>query len=146
MGTALVVSGGFYLLICLLAALVMATSEPMPGFGQPIFEGSFEEGVSVQVRNVVEGAMVLQLLLGGILGIATIWAGQQVRRRRSPEPVKWVSIVNLLYFPVGTTVGALVLIGLGRDSVKRGFESSNPPHRRSSGTGYGFRRWSRSGT
>jgi len=65
--------------------------------------------------------LALQVSVGWVMGLLLVASGTCCLRRKARSFVSAASIVNLLHFPHGTTVAALVLHGLRRPAVADAF-------------------------
>lgn len=79
--------------------------------------------VSLGPQGLVVLGLLLQLAFGWILGLFTIWAGVKSLNGESRRFVRRVAIANLFYIPIGSTIGAMLLIGLRRPSIRQAFHS-----------------------
>lgn len=79
--------------------------------------------ITLGPQGLVVLGLLLQLGFGWILGAFTIWAGVKSLNGESRKFVKRVAIANLFYIPIGSTIGAMLLVGLRRPSIKRAFHS-----------------------
>ena len=80
-------------------------------------------GADFTFADLLAAYLIAQAFLGWILGLVTIWAGKRTLNGRSRKFVQGVAIANLLFFPLGTTVGSFILMGLPRAFPRDGSAS-----------------------
>ncbi|MDQ8201791.1 hypothetical protein [Pelagicoccus sp. SDUM812003] len=124
-GCTLIYVGAMYVLMSAFSAFVAASHENQMN---PQAEGFASFGWLADVfefspRGLVAIGLLTQVVLGWILGIFTIVAGFKALKGKSLSFVRKVSIANLFYFPIGSTIGVMALLGLKRPSVKAQFRS-----------------------
>ena len=130
-GITQIVLGSFYLLISVLGSVsLMAVGYEWSALlGQAFYSHEWTANPTpLHIRNAIEAFMIFQVLIGWILGPLTIWAGIRSRRAESRKLILWTAAANLLYFPIGTTIGAVALIELNREEVKYRFSDYRLPH------------------
>lgn len=71
--------------------------------------------------NFVSGFVSLHLAYGWVLGLVLITAGICCIRRRARWFVWFSTVLNLVNFPHGTTVGLMTLHGLSRSRISGAF-------------------------
>jgi|GEM_PF-1685027 len=82
------------------------------------YEGTAE---GVVLLKLTATYVAVQLVLGWAFGLLLIVAGAFCLKPRAKRFVAAAAIINLVNFPHGTTVGILVLHGLGRPGVVQAF-------------------------
>ena len=85
------------------------------------------ETSGVEFGSLTAIYLALQVIVGWLLGALTIWAGVETKNARRWGFVKAVAVANLFFFPLGTTVGALVLISIHRPEIKERFAPPQEP-------------------
>lgn len=125
LGATLIATGIVYLALSLLPALVAAThdKELNPNVQGFAAFGWIVDAISLSPKGIVALGLLLQITLGWILGVLTIAAGLSTLRKERLSFVRKVTVANLFYLPIGSTVGAVALLGLKRDRVKAQFVS-----------------------
>ncbi len=129
LGWLLILIGGFHLFFSAMGLLHFGLQSPPFGLGS-IQPGSPEPGEFafglLPGRGLIALYVVAQIGLGWILGLATMWAGFETRKAKHRRFVKSMAAANLLFVPLGTTVGAIALIGLNRPQIKAAFARGRP--------------------
>lgn len=99
-------------------ALLTSDSEVLSDGGARL---PFTQMESFPFRGVISWYLAIQIGGGFIYGPLAFLAGWFSLKGKARGYVLTVSWISLLNFPLGTTVGILALVGLGRPSVKQAF-------------------------
>ena len=81
------------------------------------------EGVLFQLKGFVAVYVFVQILSGWLFGLFTALAGWLALFKRQRHFVLTIVWLNLLYFPLGTTIGAFILMSLRPRRIQSHFES-----------------------
>lgn len=117
--------GGFHTFFSVVGLIYFFALDPLNASrAEPSWQRlqAYGAGTALQLEGLVAAYLTLQILGGWVIGLLTIWAGVESRRARRRSFIKGVAIVNLFFFPLGTTVGSIVLVGIHRPDVKARFK------------------------
>ena len=98
-----------------LALSLIALTMPILPLPEPSVKGHF------QFADLIGFYLGFQIWTGWFVGGLAIVAGVLARNGRHRKLLLWSAILHLLHLPLGTTVGILILAGLGRPSMRRAF-------------------------
>ena len=82
--------------------------------------GGLQSGV---VEKLIAASLSMQMMFGWVLGLMMISAGIYCLRNKARTWVTFVTAVNLLNIPHGTTVALIIIHGLTRPGIRGAFRS-----------------------
>ena len=81
---------------------------------------------NAEIMNIIMIIVTAIVVLGFLIGIATLISAQLMKRRKFRGFSIAVACLNCISFPFGTLLGIFTLIVLFRDSVKKLYQTVDP--------------------
>lgn len=122
----LIAAGVMHVLFSVLGLWSLAS---LPDLRSAITDGwvpflALGDAFAFQVHGLIAVYLIFQVSTSWLVGILSLAAAWSAIRKRARAYFRVVSAINLIYFPAGTTIGVLLLLGLSRPPVARLFGDS----------------------